>query len=171
MTSEPSRSTLAARPAPEVPLTATTVTAGSTRSSASAGHSASSAAVGIAAGHGDPGGAAQPVAAAGQFGQPVGPAAGVLGSVEPLPRGGVGEPEVGAAVDDQRVGAELIGQRRGMAVRQREEHDVVAGEDVDFGGLEHPGRQRQQMRMVLGRASCRRSRPRSAPPMVSRPSA
>ena len=86
MTSEPSRSVLAARPAPEVPLTATTVTAGSMRSSATAGSSASSAAVGIAARHRDAAGAAQPVARAGQFGQPVGPAAGVRGAVEPLPR-------------------------------------------------------------------------------------
>ena len=46
MTSEPSRSVLAARPAPDVPLTATTVTAGSIRSAATAGSSASSAAVG-----------------------------------------------------------------------------------------------------------------------------
>ena len=46
MTSEPSNSVLAARPAPEVPLTATTVTAGSMRSSAMAGDNASNAAVG-----------------------------------------------------------------------------------------------------------------------------
>ncbi|COW94922.1 Uncharacterised protein [Mycobacterium tuberculosis] len=46
MTSAPSKSVVAARPAPEVPLTATTVTAGSIRSAASAGKSASSAAVG-----------------------------------------------------------------------------------------------------------------------------
>ena len=46
MTSEASRSTLAARPAPEVPLTATTVTVGSTSPAATAGTRASSAEVG-----------------------------------------------------------------------------------------------------------------------------
>ena len=43
---EASRSTLAARPAPEVPLTTTTVTSGCTKPAATAGTSANKAAVG-----------------------------------------------------------------------------------------------------------------------------
>ena len=38
------------------------------------------------------------------------------------------------------VGAELIGQRRRVAVRQAKEHHVVAGEHVELGGFEHPAR-------------------------------
>ena len=55
-------------------------------------------------------------------------------AVEPLPLGRVAEPEVGAAVDHERVVAEPGGEGTGLAVRQREEHHVVAGERLD-GGL------------------------------------
>ena len=85
----------------------------------------------IAARHRDRRGAAQPLPCAGQLGQPVGPAAGVRRAVELLPRGRVGEPEVRAAVDDQGVGAELFGQRGRMAVRQAQEHHVMAGQHAE----------------------------------------
>ena len=121
----------------------------------------------IAAGHGDPGGAAQPVPGAGQLGQSVRPAARVRRSVVPLPRRRVGEPEVGAAVDDHDVGVQLFGERRGVAVRQRQEHHVVPGENIGVGGLEHATAQRQQMRVMLGqrgaRARGRRQRPDGQP--------
>ena len=87
------------------------------------------------------------LALAGQLGQAVGPGAGVVAAVELLPGGRVGEPEVGAAVDDQHVVAELGGERAGLAVRQREEDDVVAGEGLDVGRLEHPVGQRHQVRL------------------------
>ena len=43
---------------------------------------------------------------------------------------------VGAAVDDDRVVAELGGDRPGLAVRQAEHDDVVAGEGLGGGRLE-----------------------------------
>jgi hypothetical protein len=103
----------------------------------------------VAARNRDAARAAQPLARAGQLRQSVGPAAGVRRSVEPLPRVGVGEAEVGAAVDDQRVGAELFGQRGRMTMRQRQEHHVVAGEHVELGRLDHALGQRRQVRVVL----------------------
>jgi hypothetical protein len=36
-----------------------------------------------------------------------------------------------------------------MAVREREEHDVVAGEDSGVGVLQHTVGERQQARMML----------------------
>ena len=121
-------------PAPEVPLTATTVTTGSIRFSAIAGRRASSAARRIAARHRDPARSAQAVPVAGQLGQPVGPVAGVRRAVEPLPRVGVRQPEVGAAVDDQRVRAEPLGQLCRVAVRQGQKHDVMARQHPRVGG-------------------------------------
>ena len=49
----------------------------------------------------------------------------------------------------------LVGQRRGMAVRKRQEHDVVAGQHVGIGGFQHPAGQRQQMRVVFGERRAR----------------
>jgi hypothetical protein len=74
----------------------------------------------------------------------------VVAAVEPRPGGRVGEPEVGAAVDDhgRRVGGAQ--QRRdvaGLAVREREEHDVVAAQGVDAGLDEHPPGERHQVRL------------------------
>ena len=40
-------------------------------------------------------------------------------------------------------------------MRQGEEHHVVARQDVDVGGVEHPVGQRQQMRVVLGERGAR----------------
>ena len=68
----------------------------------------------VAAGDGDPGGAGQLRALAGQLGQAVGPGAGVAAAVEPLPGRRVGEPEVGAAVDDHDVLAQLGRDRAGL---------------------------------------------------------
>jgi hypothetical protein len=71
------------------------------------------------------------------------------GSVEPLPRVGIGEPEVGAAVDDRGLRAELFGQCGGMPVRQGEENHVVALQDGKLGGLNHSLCQWNQVRVVL----------------------
>ena len=68
-------------------------------------------------------------------------------AVELLPGGRVGEPEVGAAVDDHDVVAELGGELAGLAVRQAEEDDVVAGEGLERGRLEHPVGERDQVRL------------------------
>ena len=61
------------------------------------------------------------LALAGQLGQAVGPGAGVGAAVEPLPGRRVGEPEVGAAVDDDDVVAERGGElgRTGRAAAPR----------------------------------------------------
>ena len=66
----------------------------------------------VAAGDGDPPRAAEQVALAGQLGEAVGPRAGVLAAVERLPLRRVGEPEVGAAVDDDGVVAERLRRSR-----------------------------------------------------------
>ena len=71
-------------------------------------------------------------------------------AVEPVPGTGIGEPEVGAAVDDDGVRAELFSKSGRVAVRQGQEHHVVAGQYVDLGGLQDTGGQRQEMRMMLG---------------------
>src|SRR3546814_19955921 len=59
----------------------------------------------------------------------------------------IGQPEVGAAVDDDGV-TELRGQFRGMPVRQAEEDDVMTGQQGGIGGLQDPVGQRQQMRVM-----------------------
>ena len=97
----------------------------------------------VAAGDGDALGGAKRLPATRELGQAVGPATRVGRAIEPLPRRRIGEPEVGAAVHDQRVGPELLGQCRGMPVRQGEEHHVVPGQHVDVGRLEHPVGQRE----------------------------
>ena len=80
------------------------------------------------------------------------------GSVEPLPRVGVGEPKISAAVDDQGLRGELFGQRGGMPVRQGEENHVMAVEHRKLGRLNHSLSQRNQVRVVLAKhaagASC-----------------
>ena len=79
----------------------------------------------------------------------------MFGAVEPLPGAGVGEPEVGAAVDDQDIGTQLLGQRGGVTVRQAQEDDVVTGQHLGFGRFQHAVGERQQMRVVFGqRRSC-----------------
>src|SRR5690606_18841800 len=97
-----------------------------------------------------------------QLGEAVGPGARVGRAVELLPLGRVGEPVVGAAVDDEDVLAQPCGDLGGPAVRQREEHDVMTGE-LGGGGLgqDAPG-QGSEMGMVrteLGaRVGARRQR-------------
>src|SRR3546814_14752677 len=66
----------------------------------------------------------------------------------------IGQPEVGAAVDDDGV-TELRGQFRGMPVRQAEEDDVMTGQQGGIGGLQDPVGQRQQMRVMLAEAAAR----------------
>ena len=76
-------------------------------------------------------------------------------AVEPFPGGGVGEPEVRPAVDDQRVVAELVGQRRRVAVRQPQEHHIVSGQHLGIGGFQHAIAQREQVRVVFGERRAR----------------
>jgi hypothetical protein len=99
----------------------------------------------VAAGDGDPGGTGEELALAGELGEAVGPGARVLAAVELLPGVGVGEPVVGPAVDDDHVVAELGSQLTRLAVGQGEEDDVVAGEGVGVGLVEHPVGQRHQV--------------------------
>lgn len=54
---------------------------------------------------------------------------------------------VGAHVDDEDVLAELGGDGGGLAVREREEHDVVAREDLGVGRLQGPPRERHEVRL------------------------
>ena len=125
----------------------------------------------VAAGHRDPGGAGQRAALARQLGQAVGPGAGVAAAVEPLPRRRVGQPVVGAAVDDHDLLPQLGRDRAGLAVREGEEDHVVAGQRRGAGLLEHPVGQRDQVRLQAAqrsrrrwtRRSARRSRPRGGP--------
>ncbi|MGX1094617.1 hypothetical protein RKD47_005298 [Streptomyces albogriseolus] len=69
------------------------------------------------------------------------------GAVERLPVGGVLQPEVGAHVDHQHLVAELLGDGGGLAVRQGEEDDVVPGERLGGGRLQHPVGQGEQVRL------------------------
>ena len=91
----------------------------------------------VAAGDGDPGGAARARRAGRrrQLGQAVGPGAGVRRRRRTsVQAAGVGEPEVGAAVDDDDVVAAAgAASAAECAVRQGEEDDVVAGEHLGRG--------------------------------------
>src|SRR5699024_508787 len=75
-----------------------------------------------------------------QFGQSVGPGALVVGAVELLPGGSADEPVVGGEVDDEGVRARLLelgGDRPGLTVRQRQDDDIVAGDHLGGGLLDH----------------------------------
>ena len=136
---------MAALPAPLVPDAATTTTSGSTRPAARAGTSDERRDGRVAARDGHPRGAAQGVAGTGQLGEAVRPGAGVLGPVEPHPGLGVGQPEVRAAVDDEHVVPERLGDGGRGAVRQGQEDDVVTGQHVGGGRLQDPLGQRGQV--------------------------
>ena len=71
----------------------------------------------------------------------------MLTAVERRPGLRVGEPEVGAAVDHDRVVGQRLRDRGGLAVRQAEEHHVVPGEHLDGGLLQDPVGQRHQVRL------------------------
>ncbi len=93
----------------------------------------------VAARDGDPAGAGQHLAlrrAVGvdELGQAVGPGAGVLAAVELRPGRGVGQPVVGAAVDDDDVRRQVGGDADRWPVRQGEEDDVVPGEALGVVG-------------------------------------
>ncbi len=81
----------------------------------------------------------------GELGEAIGPAPGVLAVVELLPGARVGEAEVRAAVDHHDVLAEGACDLRGLAVRQAEEDDVVAGEHVGGRRLQDPVGERHQV--------------------------
>ena len=91
----------------------------------------------------------------------------MLAAVELFPRNGIGQPVVGAAVDDEDVGAELGGQCVRLAVRQGEEDGVVPGEDLRGGRLDEPVGQRQQVRLVHAQPVAGAAVARSAAPMVT----
>jgi hypothetical protein len=101
----------------------------------------------VAARDRDPGGAGDPRPLVGELRQPVGPRAGVLAAVEVVPGGLVGQPEVGAAVDHHGVLGQLLRDRARLPVRQGEEDDVVTGQHLDRGLLQHPVRERQEVRL------------------------
>ena len=138
---------MAALPAPLVPDAATTVTSGSTRPADEGRDDGERGDGRVAAGHGDATCSPQEVPLAGQLGQAVGPGAGVLPAVERLPLGGVGQPEVGAAVDHHGVVAERLRDHRGLAVREPEEDHVVPGQRLDGRLHEDPVGQREQVRL------------------------
>lgn len=71
------------------------------------------------------------------------------GAVEPLPVGGVREPEVGAQVDHEHVRAELLGYCGGLPVGQRQEHHVMPGERLGGRLRQHPVGQRRELRLQL----------------------
>ena len=158
----------AVRPAPEVPLTATTVTAGSTRSAAIAGTApatpqSDSSPVRRCAGH-----------RAAPRGRRATPAARMAScrrapTVEPLPCARVDETEIRPAVHHQRLRAELLRQLRRVPVWKCEEHHVVVGQYVDLGGLEYPLSQRNRCGWWSASALPALAAAVSAP-IVSRPS-
>jgi hypothetical protein len=59
---------------------------------------------------------------------------------------------VGAAVDDDDLGRQGCGDRPARTVRQGQDHDVVPGEGLRRGLLEHPVGQRHEVGMVLAEA-------------------
>ncbi len=65
-----------------------------------------------------------------------------------LPRGGVGEPEVGATVDDDGGLRQLLRDLGRLPVRKAQEDDVVPEQFLDVGGTEDAIGQRQQVGMV-----------------------
>ena len=140
-------------PAPDVPEAATTTTSsGLEQAGGEAGRERERDAGRVAAGDGDARRAREALALhragrPGELGQAVGPRAGIRRVVEGRP-GRLGlEPEVGAAVDDDDLVGQLRGERGRVAVRQREEDDVVAGQRVDGGRLEHAVGERDQVRV------------------------
>ena len=75
-------------------------------------------------------------------------------AVEALPGRGIGQPEVGAAVDDQ-LAVQAGGERSRGTVRQREEHHVVARQGGGVRGPDLPVRDRCERRMVVADATAR----------------
>ena len=110
---------------------------------------------GVAARHGDPAGSPDPGPRRGQLGQAVVPLAGVRAGVEPGPRGGVGEPEVRAQVNDLHRAGQLRGQRRGLPGGQGKE-DQVGGRQRRGGGRhENAARQPGEMGVHVGHRPAR----------------
>src|ERR1700722_775149 len=72
------------------------------------------------------------------------------GAVEALPRAGVAQPEIRAAVHHQGLWVELVRQRRRMPMGKGQKNDVMAVQQVKLGGFQHPLGQGHQMWMVLG---------------------
>ncbi len=117
----------------------------------------------VAAGHGDPAGAAQGVAGTGQLGQAVGPGTGVRAAVPAGPGVGIGEAVVRTAVDHEHVVAELRRELGRAAVRQREEDHVVSCQGADGGVREDAVGQWQQVRLVRTQPRARTASGRQGP--------
>ena len=80
-------------------------------------------------------------------------------AVELCPRAGIREPERRAQVHHQRAPGKLPGQRGGLRVRERHEHQVGTGQRRGIGGAEDPSRKAGQVGVHL-RHRCARVRPR-----------
>ena len=75
----------------------------------------------------------------------------MLRAVELLPGSRADEAVVGGEVDDEGVGARLFefgGDLSGLAVREREDDDIVAGEHLGGGLLDHEVRESGKMGLM-----------------------
>jgi hypothetical protein len=75
----------------------------------------------------------------------------VVGTVELLPRVGADEPVVGCEVDDEGVRARLFefgGDLSGLTMWEREDDDIVAGEHLGGGLLDHEVRESGKMGLM-----------------------
>ncbi len=90
-----------------------------------------------------------------QLGQAVRPGAREVAAVERVPRGLVDEPVVRAAVDHEGLVVELGRDGAGLAVRQREEDHVVAGEPLGGRLDEGPVGVRGEVRVHLAQTLAR----------------
>ena len=85
----------------------------------------------------------------GSSGSPYGQVPACGGTVELLPGVGIGEPEVGAAVDHHCFRVELLGQLRRSAVRQCEENHVETSQRARRRVGDDSVGQRGQLRLML----------------------
>ena len=109
----------------------------------------------VAARAGDPTGAQQVLPE--ELGQAVRPLPRVRRVVVALPVLSAGQPVVRAEVDDRQVRRQLGGERRGLPVRQGEEHDVGLGQHLDGRRLEGPVGQLRQVRVQISDRLARRA--------------
>ncbi len=148
MTSLPSRFGAGARPAPDVPEAATmTMSLGSAEPAGQQRGQGQDRGGGVAAGRGHLRRGADLLPRAGELGQAVGPVTRVLAAVELGPGRGIGEPEPGAQVDDLGVRRKLGGQRGGLRVRQRHEHEVGPAQHGGIGRPERAVREPDEVRV------------------------
>ena len=110
---------------------------------------------GVAARVGHPAGTGEGDSRARQLGEAVGPGAGVVAGVPPLPGRGILQPEVRAEVDHERVGRQRRDHGGRPAVRQGEEHHLGLGQ-LRRGQVEQRAvSQRDEVRMDLAQRGAR----------------